>query len=263
MHAAGEAELCALLMVAQKVTPILYRVQAYELIYFAKHIGENALETLRSLSVQIYSTCFELLAHTSRELESKLRRARHALLEPGKATEMIETLKSLEFDHDRAVNLCHKLFTTISHERLEDALRKLKESSEMELNRIGAGVDRLVASDKQNDLEWISPVQYMDDHKLVRKSKAKNTCAWLVEHDAFKKWERAESSALFWLRGGGRLLRTTPFHLASYNLLTWSSWDRQIRPQLKRDRSSSRILQAFNRRRRLCILLLQSATPRP
>ena len=70
MYNTGEAELCALLTVAQSITPILYRVQAYEVVFSAQ---STALEMLRSASLDVYSTCFELIAHTSKELRSKWR----------------------------------------------------------------------------------------------------------------------------------------------------------------------------------------------
>jgi hypothetical protein len=89
MYNTGEAELCALLTVAQSITPILYRVQAYEVVFSAQSTEPSALEMLRSASLDVYSTCFELIAHTSKELRSKWRRTRHAVLEPGKAIDML------------------------------------------------------------------------------------------------------------------------------------------------------------------------------
>src|ERR1700712_4200323 len=106
MYNTGEAELCALLTVAQGITPILCRVQAYKVVFTAESTESSALETLRSASIDVYSTCFELIAHTSKELGSKWRRTKHAILKPGKASELLETLKSQEGEHDRAVNLC-------------------------------------------------------------------------------------------------------------------------------------------------------------
>lgn len=212
MYVAGEAELCALLMVAQKVTPIICRVQAYEVVFTAKDTKDSPLETLQSVSINVYSTCYRLLAHTSRELASKLRRARHALLEPGKAMDMISELKDLEFEHDRAVNLCHKSFTSQSSQRVEEALGKMKDFldfTESSLKKVEAGVDRLVASDIRKTLEWISDVPYTDDHNSVKERKAQNTGAWLLRY--LRDWESADSSARFWLLDTGICISVSGF----------------------------------------------------
>jgi hypothetical protein len=206
MYTAGDAELCVLLTVAQSVTPILCRAQAYERLFTFENTQKAHLETLEAVAVEIYGACFQVLAHTCRELESKVRRARHALLEPGKATDLISKLKELEFEHDRAVNLCHKSSTLESNQRVEAVLDQLKaclESNEMVFKRVEANVDSLVVTDRQKRLNWISDVQFTDDHNSVKDKRAKNTGTWLLRHGKFTNWEDSDSSSLFWLKGTG------------------------------------------------------------
>ncbi|KAI9708517.1 MAG: hypothetical protein M1820_003979 [Bogoriella megaspora] len=204
MYDTGEAEICALLTVAQVIIPILYRVQAYEVIYTKQSIATRDLELLRSASINVYNTCFELIANTSKELDSKLRRARHAILKPGAISEMLQRLKSQEREHTSAVNLCHQISTDKSSKFVQDALQKLQQSinaNSLTLQKIEAGVDSLVTSDREKQLDWISDVKYTDDHNFHKKGRAKNTCAWLLEHGSFDAWLMAEEPARFWLHG--------------------------------------------------------------
>lgn len=71
MYANGEAELCALLMVARLVTPIFSRVQAYEPIFTTSNTQQVHLDKFESVAIEVYSNCFEILALAFRELSSK------------------------------------------------------------------------------------------------------------------------------------------------------------------------------------------------
>jgi hypothetical protein len=211
MYTNGEAELCVLLMVAQSVTPILCRVQAYETVFTTSNTQQAHLDTLNGVAIEVYSNCFEILAHTFRELASKRRRARHSLLEPGKTTSMTSKLKDLELEYDRAVALCQSTSTIRSIQDIKKSLKPLMEllaANEKALKEVKAGVDRLVSGANLEILDWISHVTYMDDHKNIKKKRALNTASWLVQHPSFERWENLDSSALFWLEGTGKSLLT-------------------------------------------------------
>ena len=204
MYNTGEAELWALLTVARSITPILYRVQAYEVAFTAESTKPSALEFLRSTSIDIYSTCFKLIAHTSKELNSKWQRTRQAILKPGKVSEMLGTLKSQAAEHDSAVNLCHITSTSESSKFVQSALQKLQQSmdeSNLVLFRVEKGVNSLLAMEKGKLLDWISDVKYTDDHTFYQKQKTQNTCTWLLGHRIFEAWDNAEGPARFWLQG--------------------------------------------------------------
>jgi hypothetical protein len=257
MYVDGEAELCALLMVAQSVTPILCRVQAYESVFTSTNTPQAHLDTLDGVAIEVYSNCFEILAHTSRELASKRRRARHLLLEPGKTTGMTSKLKHLEFEHDRAVNLCYKTSTDQSIQDVKenlDSLTALLAANEKALKKVEAGVDRLVSDANLRTLAWISPVQYMDDHTFIKEKRAPNTASWLVQHPSFERWENFDGSALFWLQGTGK--RLLAHHVRCQRCTHSVSWNGEIRSQLHCNRSLPRKLHELFGRRRLCVFLL-------
>ena len=207
MQVDGDAELCALLTVAQSITPVLCRVQAYEAVFTTDNTGKADLQDLQETSIQVYGTCFRLIAHTSQELESKMRRFRHAILEPGQGSAMIEELGKLETLHDKAVQRCNITLSTESTRKVAAALDELKTTIEEikgQLGRIETGVYFLVAKVKENELDEISKVKYTDDHKAVKALRAENTCKWLVASQKFDQWLELERSSIFWLRGDGR-----------------------------------------------------------
>ena len=190
MYADGEAELCALLMVAQSVTPILCRVQAYEPVFTIGNTPQAHLDTLYGISIEVYSNCFAILAHTSRELASKRRRAMHALLGSGETSGMLSKLKDLESEHDRAVNLCYKTSTSQSIQRVKEKLDSLTTflvENDKALKKVEAGVDRLVSEANLGTLEWISSVQYMDNHIFIKEKRVPNTASWLAKHPSFQQ----------------------------------------------------------------------------
>ena len=209
------------LVVAQSVTPILCRVQAYEPVFTISNTPEAHLDTLNDISIKVYSNCFEILAHTSRELASKRRRAKHSLLDPGKTTNMTAKLKDLEIEHDRAVTLCHNSSTSQSMEHVKERLSSFTSfltQNEEALKKVQVGIDRLVLEANLGTLDWISSVRYKDDHDFIKEKRARSTSTWLVEHPTFREWENS-TSVLFWLEGTGErrtrpILAHTRTHLA-------------------------------------------------
>lgn len=182
-------------MVAEKVTPIIGRSQIYEDQYNEKNTPAKQLGMLQSTLLEIYSECYNLLAHTSKELSNKLRRAAHAILSPGKGTEMIEALKSLEQDLDRNVQLCQTNRAAASDDRAEKALQDLKQlvdANEKTLKNIESGVNRLLTSDDIETLNWISKVQYTEHHETIRDSKTEGTGSWILKH--IDEWHAKDSA---------------------------------------------------------------------
>lgn len=174
-------------------------------MFTATNTENDALESLQTASIEVYSTCFKLIAHTSYELASKLRRARHALLDPGKGSELIDTLKNLETEHNRAVERCHITNGTQAAQRVDEALKNMQSIVETitgSLNRIEEGVERIVSRVKEKELDDISKVKYTDNHNSVRALRADNTCYWLVKK--IERWDTEIGSGLFWLRGDGK-----------------------------------------------------------
>lgn len=207
MYVDSDAELCALLMVAQSVTPILCRVQSYEPVFTVSNNTKLAdLETLNNAAIEVYGTCFQILAYTSGELGSNLRRARHALLGSSALNDMISSLNQLQVDHERCVNLCRDSSTSESLQQVREGLRSLAaklEQIEKMLKRVGAGVDQLVSEANLDILDWMSPVRYKFDHNTVSGRRVSGTAEWPVEHASFKDWETS-TSGLFWLEGSGK-----------------------------------------------------------
>lgn len=164
----------------------------------------HALKKLREESIKVYSLCFRLIAHTSRELEGKSRRARYALLRPGQKSDMIKELQDQEIEHNRAVQQCHAVSVVQANRKLEFYLQQLVTSVEAStkiLQKIETGADHLVASDKEREFDWISEVKYTTDHEAIMALRAKNTCKWLIRSKKFEEWEAATASSILWLRG--------------------------------------------------------------
>ncbi|KAK3934684.1 hypothetical protein QBC46DRAFT_454028 [Diplogelasinospora grovesii] len=61
-------------------------------------------------------------------------------------------------------------------------------------------VARIDSKDRLEVLEWISPVLYGKHHGTVKSARTAETCEWLIDHQALRKWQNS-SSAILWLWG--------------------------------------------------------------
>lgn len=71
---------------------------------------------------------------------------------------------------------------------------------------LGAYDDHLENQQRENILDWISTVDYRNQHRDIYNRALEGTAQWLFEKEGFIQWKHSPASSLLWLRGDGKLI---------------------------------------------------------
>ena len=197
-----DAEMCALLVSVEKIIRIINRGRLYELVYTRDSTPEDALQTLQTALVKLYSASLELLANSTKLFsKNTAERTVYAILNPDKTSGIISTLAERETDLGREVQVCESSRSAAVDGRLTEILHGL----DAPLTRVDKGVcallERVEEKERLETLEWISAIPYGKHHNAVKEFRTFHTCEWLLRHERFRKWEDTSSSVILWLRG--------------------------------------------------------------
>ncbi|KAL4894380.1 ankyrin repeat-containing domain protein [Aspergillus ambiguus] len=198
-------QMAALLGATEKIVRIISRGQVYEQVYLSNVPGspeDKLSKGLQDSLLKIYTTSLELLADSG-GLFSKntARRTLDALLNPGSVSSGLSSLAAQEDDLLRDVQACESRRSAAADNRMVGMLDALNAP----MTRVDKNVQTLLEGmEKQRRielLEWISPVPFGDHHGNVKERRTPGTGEWLLRDESFCKWERADSSGVFWLQG--------------------------------------------------------------
>ncbi|KAK0704346.1 hypothetical protein B0H67DRAFT_348118 [Lasiosphaeris hirsuta] len=173
------------------------------LAYTLENTPEEAYVGLRFALLKLYTAVLEAM----KLISVSSWRARNtpdigrAMANSNLATGPIRMLFRSSKDVDDAVRECAERLTgTVDPETvalLEDLplIHQIDDDQDDDM-------DYFEDEDEQLDrLEWISPPTHSDHHENYNTERTTNTCEWLLQHEAFRAWERSSQSAILWLRG--------------------------------------------------------------
>ncbi|KAH8901279.1 hypothetical protein GQ53DRAFT_850827 [Thozetella sp. PMI_491] len=196
------AQMCALLAGTAAVSAAIYRGMLYQRIYAPNNTPPEALENLHSALVNLYQSCLELLACSSKLFSANAaRQTAYALFHPGKAVGLISQLDKLETKLASEVQLCESSRSAAADEQLVERMRLLEAPMSRVDSNVASLLQKMGDAEQQETLSWISPVKYGAHHDTVREARIPDTCQWLLRHTRFQEWEDFGSSAIVWLQG--------------------------------------------------------------
>lgn len=198
-------QMAALLATAETIVRITSRGQVYEQVYLPTKPGvemQSIQEQLEGALLKVYSSSLELLADSGKLLDSgTARRTLEAIVNPGQFQGQLAGLKEDEEELLRDVQACEAQRS--SH--ADNTMIGMLETFTDPIFRIDESVAHLLVHmdeyERMNMLEWISPVPFGKHHDAIRDDRTPGTGEWLLNHEAFRSWENAKSSLLFWLQG--------------------------------------------------------------
>ena len=204
----------ALLKTVKEITRINSRCRVIELLYTPETIPQpdGCLENLQTSIVELYAVVLKATSNSHRLFSANTAlRAGHAIISPGEADGMIEELRNLEQTLNGEVQVCEAKRSSEGDRALSARMEKLDSflrDSEGPLFRIGHQISGFVelatAEDRLKLLQWTSPIPFASHHELVRESRTKGTCEWLLRHPEFLEWHQASSSVVLFLFGSRR-----------------------------------------------------------
>ena len=134
----GDAELCALFKIVEKVAPIISRGHIYEWNFTPESTPREPLENFQSTLLRVYIVCLELLADATRQLSSPAaKQYANAILNPGKMAGKLSKLAELEIDLHHSVQACESSRSLKTNDLYRQALKDLTQSHDAAL----AGTD--------------------------------------------------------------------------------------------------------------------------
>jgi hypothetical protein len=198
--------MCALLASTERIVRIVNRGQVYELVYTMENTPRIALENLRSALVELYGASLALLANAGKLFsQNAARRTVYAIFHPSETADLFSELTELETKLCFEVEVCESGRNADADARLLDLLHGLNAP----LTRIDKTVytllERVNSKEQLEILDWISTIPYGKHHNTVKEDRTSDTCQWLLQHERFREWEGASSSAILWLRGSRKL----------------------------------------------------------
>jgi ankyrin repeat protein len=177
----------------------------YEQVYLPAEPGVELRPIQKQLEgalLKIYTTSLELLADSAKLLDANtVRRTIEAIVNPGQFGGQLSGLTEDEDELLRDVQACEVQRSSDADNTMIDMLKTFNDP----MIRLDEGIAHLLAhmseSDRIEMLEWISPVPFGRHHDGVSEDRTPGTGNWLLQHQDFQSWEKANSSLLFWLQG--------------------------------------------------------------
>ena len=214
------------MILVEKTSKIVHRCSVYEQIYTQE--DTSIMDTkngklVEDLLLQMYNLVLKILLRTCLFLRKKTHgRFLEAVLQPDDQSNLLSDLQTLEDDTERAVSAFRMQYDYVRSKEVTEKLERLL-SLENSILGIDSDINRLLRQTDQwrlsEILNWISPVQYNGNHKLVCESRVKETCDWVVKSAQFQEWETEAASITLWLHGPGEW-RTQFYKDASLLIIT-------------------------------------------
>ncbi|KAK2761254.1 hypothetical protein FQN54_001776 [Arachnomyces sp. PD_36] len=200
-----DEQMGALLASVEKIVRIINRGQVYELVYTPDTTPDDALKNFYAALVTLYGTALTLLADSTALFEAgTAKRTIKAIFNPGEFTGTFSDITTQEYDLANEVQACESRRGALADDRLMDTLKAI----DAPLARVDDNVRGLLEyvndTSRMEMFEWISPIQYGENHNEKRKKRTPDTGDWLLRASKFRNWEDASSSAILWLQGSQR-----------------------------------------------------------
>lgn len=225
--------MAALLGTTEAIVRIVSRGQVYEQVYLVNDSDESGSKLSQGLEnalIGIYRTSLDLLADSgSLFSQNTARRTLEAILNPGNVSGGLSSLATQEDELLRDVQACETRRSAAADDRMVGMLDCLNAPLVRVDENVQMLLDKTTEQELNDLLKQISTVQFGKHHDNVKTSRTPGTGEWLLENEAFRRWEETDSSGIFWLQGSRPCL---PSHISITIMLTYISWYRKDIPHI-------------------------------
>ncbi|KAJ5964770.1 Mur ligase C-terminal [Penicillium vulpinum] len=200
----ADEETAAILMTADILVRTIRCGKTYESIFREKIKDQhtNLWADFQSALLKLYVASLRLLVYALRQCDKRTgRRLVNALLNPSEAKDQVSDLESCR-SHLREVILdCRSKIEDDVDATVMEFLEKFSMFNSVIEQRFDELFERLDKQEVMEILNWISQYRELDRHHLKADARTPETCGWILESSAFKKWEQSISPAVVWLQG--------------------------------------------------------------
>ncbi|PYI31605.1 hypothetical protein BP00DRAFT_474501 [Aspergillus indologenus CBS 114.80] len=196
----AEAETAAAIMTADMLIRVITCGKVYEESYRGK-LESELWVLLHPALVNLYVAALQLVAFAlkrfSQHAASQLVRA---LLNPQAGQSQVSGLRTRQTELLEVVNSCQNKVASRMSDDILNLLEKIRDHDSFVVSSFNDLFERLDERRVTEILDWISPTKEFDRHN-TKKTRAANTCDWILQDEAFQAWEDSVSPGVIWLQG--------------------------------------------------------------
>ncbi|KAH9889111.1 hypothetical protein F4778DRAFT_753995 [Xylariomycetidae sp. FL2044] len=195
-----------ILVCVEAITIFFGRCQIYEQLYLSDAGTPSDPETrLSDTIIEIYKNLISMLARIIQILKKNVAsRALQATLSPP-IKDFLDTISNLEDRAEKEAANCERFHHRVLSRQQTSYQEALKSMVYERFERLQQTLDdcwKVLASDEQAaTLQWISRIEYADDHAFAEDGILENSGQWLLRHETYIKWRDAPASEILWLHG--------------------------------------------------------------
>ncbi|KAI0162220.1 hypothetical protein GGR57DRAFT_517591 [Xylariaceae sp. FL1272] len=202
---ASEEEMLASIAILDRATRIIHRCQVYEELYNRTTVDHDVVQNFEATLTRLYAFVLRGLIETKKFLsKSTPSRSLYAILHPGTGAGLLTTIEEGESQVLQEVQVCEGYLRAKADGKHQEQLHGLLQLAKPILRadeNITRVLEQLKADEQTRILQWISPIEFRKHHALVKESRTKDTCHWLLKRPKFIQWSSATSSITLWLHG--------------------------------------------------------------
>jgi hypothetical protein len=154
--------------------------------------------------IAVYAKSLDLLAYAARHLKNDFLKILHEIANSGQAKTLLAELIQVETDLAKIVECCEIARSNNADESHTKLLLSLHESIGHVDDRVRHLLAEMEIREMLEALDYFSDVKFGEQHRKKVEMRTPETGQWLLKHDKFQQWEKAESSTILWLQGTGK-----------------------------------------------------------
>ncbi|KAL9110561.1 MAG: hypothetical protein Q9227_004919 [Pyrenula ochraceoflavens] len=204
--------MAALLAGTETITFVIGRCRVYEIFLSASSHNDLTHEARQSLEnniVKLYEEILRFLGAAVKLLDSSIvSRTVEAVFETNDVSGFCSRCITLENKAQIAFENLNILQCQQWQKNLGQKATKLQETlSDMQAplfrihEKVSVMFENISGTERSNVLQWISKVEYDDNHSSAKEGRVSDTGDWLLCHQQYKAWWNANTSATLWLHG--------------------------------------------------------------
>jgi hypothetical protein len=109
--------------------------------------------------------------------------------------------------------------TNYDFKNLKKMLDDLEQPIERAISQIEYVHDRMKGDHKDQILNWVSDMLFLNHHEAISRLRKKGTGSWLLDHHDFKSWRKSSASSFLWMHGMGSYSNISIYDIRSSTLI--------------------------------------------
>lgn len=208
-------QMGALLITVEEMASLIDHCQIYEALYlkrkqFRQREWKQAVRNLTSAFMTIYTTMLEFLGSVVHGYgHGGIIQRLQPILNPTKMFCFLDKCQSLTNDLTIELDNCERVVSTRQiQSHPEEHVQKLKQilaGLQMPISRIkslvAASCTQLADSERVSILQWVSDIDYIENHRFACQWPTAGTGGWFLRHERYHEWHESTISLILWLHG--------------------------------------------------------------